>query len=100
MTDVEELLREELRARVAAAEAARTDITPAVRLTELDTRIRRVRLRRRWTGAVLSAAVIAAGVTLPVVLRPWLRRARRAGCCHAGDWHRGHASRVCRRCPW
>ncbi len=70
MTDVEELLREELRARVAAAEAARTDITPAVRLTELDTRIRRVRLRRRWTGAVLSAAVIAAGVTLPVVLRP------------------------------
>jgi hypothetical protein len=70
MTDVEELLREELRARVDAAEAARTDIAPAVRLTELDTRIRRIRLRRRRTGAVLSAAVIAAGVTLPVALRP------------------------------
>jgi len=70
MTDVEQLLREELRARVDAAEAARTDIASAVRPAELATRIRRVRLPRRWTGALLSAAVIAAGVTLPVVFRP------------------------------
>jgi hypothetical protein len=62
MNDLEELLRDELRARVDAAEAVRQD--SALRLAELDMRIRRVRLRRRWTEAVLSAAAVATALSV------------------------------------
>lgn len=65
MNDLEELLREELRARVAAAEA---DRGPAVLLTGLEQRIRWTRLRRRRTGAALSAAAVAAAIALPLAL--------------------------------
>jgi hypothetical protein len=62
MSDVEDLLRAELRARVDAAEAAGPD--SALRLADLDARIRRVRLRRRWTGAALGGVAVAVAVAL------------------------------------
>jgi hypothetical protein len=65
MNDVEELLRAELRARVAAAEA---DREPAVLLTGLEQQFRWTRLRRRWTGAALSAAAVAAAIAVPLAL--------------------------------
>ena len=68
MNDVEDLLRAELRARVDAAEAARPD--SALRLSDLDARIRRVRLRRRWTGAALSGVAVAAAVAVALSSPP------------------------------
>ncbi len=66
MNDVEDLLREELRARVDAAEAALPDT--GLRLIDIDARIRRARFRRRWTGAALSAVAAAAAIALPLAL--------------------------------
>ncbi len=66
MNDVEDLLREELRARVDAAEAALPD--NALRLIDIDAWIGRVRLRRRWMGAALSAVAVAAAIALPLAL--------------------------------
>lgn len=71
MNDVEAMLRDELRARVARAEAAQTAESagqPTVLLAGLDQRIRRARLRRRWEGSVLAAVAMAAAITLPLTL--------------------------------
>ena len=68
MNDVEELLREEMRARVAAAEARQADETPLMLLGRLDRRIRRARLRRRWGTAGLSAVAIGVAIALPLAL--------------------------------
>ena len=68
MNDIEDLLRAELRARVEAAEAAGPD--SALRLSSLDARIRRVRLRRRWTGAALGGVAVAAAVALQLAQSP------------------------------
>jgi hypothetical protein len=72
MNDLEDLLREELHARVAAAEAAAAGEQPAresaILLGDLDRRIRRARLQRRWTASVLSATAFAAAVALPLTL--------------------------------
>lgn len=67
MNDLEDLLRDELRARVDAAEAVRQD--SALRLADLDIRIRRVRLRRRRTETVLSAVAIAAALSVSLVVQ-------------------------------
>jgi hypothetical protein len=68
MNDLEDLVRQELRAHVDAAEARQADEPPSVLLGALDRRIRRARLRRRWTASALSAGVIAAAITLPLAL--------------------------------
>jgi hypothetical protein len=68
MNDLEDLVRAELRARVAAAESAQEGEPPAVLLGELDRRIRRVWIRRRWTVSALSAIAFAAAVALPLAL--------------------------------
>lgn len=72
MNDIEDLVRQELRARVAAAEAAAAGGQPTGQRTallgELDRRIRRARLRRRWTAALLSATAFAAAIVLPLTL--------------------------------
>jgi hypothetical protein len=65
-------VREELRARVAAAEAAAAGEQPSgqpvVLIGQLGRRIRRARLRRRWTASALSAVAIAAAVAVPLAL--------------------------------
>jgi hypothetical protein len=68
MNDIEDLVRQELRARVAAAEAAAPEEQPVAMLADLDRRIRRARLNRRWTASVLSAVAVLAAVTLPLTL--------------------------------
>ena len=68
MNDLEDLVREELRARVAAAEAEHPAEPAAALLGGLAGRIRRVRLRRRWTAAALSAVAMAAAIALPLTL--------------------------------
>lgn len=75
MNDVEDMLREELRVRVDAADAQRPDGAP--RLSDIEARVRRVRLRRRWTGAALSAVAVAAATALPLALLS-------AGAAHRG----------------
>jgi hypothetical protein len=59
-----------LRARVAAAEARQADVPQTVLLGRLDQRIRRAKLKRRWTGAAVSAVAVAAAIALPLVLLP------------------------------
>jgi hypothetical protein len=68
MNDLEDLVRQELRAHVDAAEARKAEEPPSVLLGALDRRIRRARLRRRWTVSALSVGVIAAAITLPLAL--------------------------------
>jgi len=68
MNDLEELVREELRARVAAAEAQHPAESAVALLRGLEQRIRVTRLRRRWTGAALSAVAVAAAIALPLTL--------------------------------
>jgi hypothetical protein len=68
MNDIEDLLREELRARVAAAEARQAEEPPRVLLGALDRRIRRARLRQRWGAAGLSAVAIGVAIFLPLAL--------------------------------
>jgi hypothetical protein len=68
MNDLEELVREELLARVAAAEAKQQAEPVAALLGGLDRRIRAARLRRRWTAAALSAVAMAAAIALPLTL--------------------------------
>jgi hypothetical protein len=65
MNDLEDLVRRELRAHVDAVEAMQAD-EPSVLLGALDRRIRRARLRRRWTASALSAVAIAAAITIPL----------------------------------
>jgi hypothetical protein len=68
MSDLEELIRDELRARVAAAEAEHTDELAPALMRGLDRRISVTRLRRRWTGAALSAVAVAAAIALSLTL--------------------------------
>jgi hypothetical protein len=68
MNDLEDLVRLELRAHVDAAEARQPDEPPSVLLGALDRRIGRARLRRKWTASALSAAAIAAAISLPLAL--------------------------------
>lgn len=68
MNDLEDLVREELRARVDAAEASQPDEPRVTLLGALDRRIRRTRLRRRWGAAALSAVTIAAGTVVSLQL--------------------------------
>jgi hypothetical protein len=68
MNDIEDLVREEMRARAATAEAAAADEQPIAFLADLDRRIRRARLSRRWTTSALSAIAIAAAIALPLTL--------------------------------
>jgi hypothetical protein len=72
MNDIEDLVREEMRARVAAAEAEAAGDEqagqPTALLGRLNRRIRQARLRRGWAASVLSAAAIAAAVALPLAL--------------------------------
>ena len=70
MSDLEELVREELRARVAAAEAQHPQESAVALLRGLDRRISVTRMRRRWTGAALSAVAVAAAIALPLTLLP------------------------------
>jgi hypothetical protein len=85
MSDLEELVREELRARVAAAEAEHAAESASSLLRGLDRRISVTRLRRRWTGAALSAVAVAAAIALPLTLL-----ARPSALIHSvgGGWHR------------
>jgi hypothetical protein len=68
MNDLEDLVRQELRAHVDAAEARQAEEPPSVLLGALDRRIRRARLRRKWTASALSAVAIAAAITIPLAL--------------------------------
>jgi hypothetical protein len=68
MSDLEELVREEFRARVAAAEAQHPPESAAALMCGLDRRISAARLRRRWTAAALSAVAVAAAMVLPLTL--------------------------------
>src|SRR5215472_12676963 len=68
MNDLEDLVREELRARAEAADAEHPAEPAAALLGAMDRRIRAARLRRRWTAAAFSGAAIAAAVTLPLAL--------------------------------
>ena len=68
MNDLEELVREELRARVAAAEAENPAEPGAALLRGMDRRISVTRMRRRRTGAALSAVAVAAAIALPLTL--------------------------------
>jgi len=68
MNDLEDLLREELHARVAAAEASQAEESATVLLGRLDQRIRRARLRQRWGAAGLSAIGIGVAIFLPLAL--------------------------------
>jgi len=68
MNDLEDLVREELRAGVAAAEAAHPAEPATALLGSLDRRIRLARLRRRWAASALSAVAVAAAVALPLTL--------------------------------
>jgi hypothetical protein len=54
MNDPGYLVREELRARIDASEADRSDSTPAMLLSGLNQRIRWAMLRRRWIGQGLA----------------------------------------------
>jgi hypothetical protein len=64
MNDLEDLVREELRARVDAAEAKRTDGGSSALLVALDQRIRRASIRRRWSGAAFGGLAVAAVTAL------------------------------------
>jgi hypothetical protein len=59
MNDLEDLVRQELRARVDSAEAKQVGEPGSVLLIGLGQRIRRARLRRRW-GAGLGVMAVAA----------------------------------------
>jgi hypothetical protein len=63
MNDLDDLVRQELRARVDTAEAKQPEVPPSVLLGRLDQRIRRARFRRRW-GAGFGAVAIAAAIAL------------------------------------
>jgi len=80
MNDIEDLVRAEMRARVAAAERAAADQRPggesATLLRDLARRIRRARIRRRLTASAMSAVAFAAAVTLPLALLSSGRAAR------------------------
>lgn len=64
MNDLEDLVRQELRARVDDAEAKRADEEPLALLVVLDQRIRRARIRRRWGGAAFGGLAVAAATLL------------------------------------
>jgi hypothetical protein len=68
MNDLEDLVREELRARVAAAEAEHPAESAAALLVGVERRLRVARLRLRWTAAGLSTVAVAAAVILPLTL--------------------------------
>jgi hypothetical protein len=70
MNELENLLRRELHARVAAAESGAADEQPSALLADLDDRIRRARIRRRWTVSALTAVATAAAVALPLTVPP------------------------------
>lgn len=70
MNDLEDLVRAEMRARVAAAEAAAADEQRLALFADLARRIRKARLRRRWTASALSAAALTAAVALPLTFVP------------------------------
>src|SRR5579859_1216197 len=68
MNDLEDLVREELRARAEAADAEHPAEPTAALLGGLDRRVLAARRRRRWSAAILSAAAVAVAVTLPLTL--------------------------------
>lgn len=68
MNDIEDLVREELRARVDAAEAAAADEQPGTLLADLERRIGRARMRRRWTASAAGAVAVAGAVVLALTL--------------------------------
>jgi hypothetical protein len=68
MNDLEDLVREEMSARVAAAEAAATDERPEALLADLARKIRLAKIRRRRTALALSAVAIASAVALPLTM--------------------------------
>lgn len=69
MNDVADLLRDELRARVDAVEARQAEEPTIVLLAGLNQRIRRARLRRRWTAGI-GAVAVAAAVAIPAIQMP------------------------------
>ncbi|MGN6680938.1 MAG: hypothetical protein ACTHKL_24515, partial [Streptosporangiaceae bacterium] len=70
MNDLEDLVRQELRARVDSAEASQADQPPAVWMGRLNQRIRRARVRRRWRTSALTAVAVAAAIAIPLALLP------------------------------
>jgi hypothetical protein len=68
MNELEDLVRQELRARVEAAEARQADQPPAILMGRLDQRIRRARIRRGWTASAVCAVAVAAAITIPLAL--------------------------------
>ena len=70
MSELETALREELRARVAAAEPGEAGAGPDGEglAGGVERQVRRVRNRRRWTAAALSAVAAAAAIALPLGL--------------------------------
>lgn len=66
MNELEELLRGELCDRVAAAEPEELGLSPSGRglAAGVETRLRRVTLRRRWIAAACSGTAIAAAVAI------------------------------------
>jgi hypothetical protein len=68
MNDLEDLLRDELRARADAADEAATSRRMTPLLAGLDHQIRRTRMRRQLQGAALAAAAVAVAIVLPLTL--------------------------------
>jgi len=66
MNDLEDLVRQELRSRVDAVEARQAATPLADLMNRLDQRIRRARIRRRWTTSALGAVAVAAAITIPL----------------------------------
>jgi RNA polymerase sigma factor (sigma-70 family) len=83
MNDLEDLLRQELRARVDAAEARQEDEPLTVLMRGLDLRIRRARIRRRCGAAGLSAMAVGVAIAVPLaLLSPAAPHGNRRGGAH------------------
>ncbi len=68
MNDLEDLLREELRARADAADEAASSRRLTPLLTGLEHQIRRTRLHRKLQACALAAAAVAVAIVLPLAL--------------------------------